>query len=89
MPQTLSDKLYDQYKLRASESLRGGSNLAGRTQPTQLEPRPKANIQDVGKYPEWYTPVGDESPDSGLINAIGVVCGVLLTLDYLAFPELL
>ena len=80
MPQTLSDKLYDQYKLRASESLRGGSKLAGRTQPTQLEPRPKVNIQDVGKYPEWYTPVGDESPDSGLINAIGVgMCSLLDT----------
>ena len=62
MPQTLQDKLYEQYKLRASESLRKGSSLSGRTQPTQLEPRTKVNIKDVGQYPEWYTPVTDESP---------------------------
>ena len=72
MPQTLQDKLYEQYKLRASESLRGGSKLAGRTQPAQLEPRPKVNIKDVGQYPEWYTPVTDETPASSMLNAVGV-----------------
>ena len=64
MPQTLHDKLYDQYKQRATESLRKGSKLSGRTKPVELEPRPKVNIKDVGQYPEWYTPVSDETPDS-------------------------
>ena len=72
MPQTLQDKLYEQYKLRASESLRKGSSLSGRTQPTQLEPRTKVNIKDVGQYPEWYTPVTDESPSSSMLNSVGV-----------------
>ena len=72
MPQTLHDKLYDQYKQRATESLRKGSKLSGRTKPVELEPRPKVNIKDVGQYPEWYTPVSDETPDSSMLNALGV-----------------
>ena len=72
MPQTLHDKLYDQYKQRATESLRKGSKLSGRTKPVELEPRPKVNIKDVGLYPDWYTPVSDETPDSSMLNALGV-----------------
>ena len=72
MPQTLHDKLYDQYKQRATESLRKGSKLSGRTKPVELEPRPKVNIKDVGQYPEWYTPLSDETPDSSMLNALGV-----------------
>ncbi|MAH47160.1 hypothetical protein CMI37_15135, partial [Candidatus Pacearchaeota archaeon] len=56
-------------------SLRGESALAGRTQPTSLEQQPKRDIWGAaaaGKYPEWYAPAEDESPATGLINAIGV-----------------
>ena len=59
MPETLSDKLYEEYKQRASASLRGESALAGRTQPTSLEQQPKRDIWSAaveGKYPEWYAP---------------------------------
>ena len=75
MPETLSDKLYEQYKQRASASLRGESTLAGRTQPTSLEQQPKKDIWGAaaaGKYPEWYAPSEGESPSTGMINAIGV-----------------
>ena len=77
MPQTLSDKLYEEYKLKASASLRGDSDLAGRTQPTSLEPQPQPqrDIWDVaktGEYPEWYRPTEGESPASSMLNAVGV-----------------
>ena len=75
MPETLSDKLYEQYKQRASASLRGESALAGRTQPTSLEQQPKRDIWSAaveGKYPEWYAPAEEESPATGMLNAIGV-----------------
>ena len=54
MPETLSDKLYEQYKQRASASLRGESDLAGRTKPALLEPQ-KQDLWEAaaqGKYPE-------------------------------------
>ena len=75
MPETLSDKLYEEYKQRASASLRGESVLAGRTQPTSLERQPKRDIWSAaieGEYPEWYAPLEDESPATGMLNAIGV-----------------
>ena len=80
MPQTLEDKLYQEYRIRASESLKGNSELAGRTEPLELEPsQPQApprksiwDTADTGEYPDWYERASDEAPESNMLNAVGV-----------------
>ena len=85
MPQSLEDRLHEEFLQRASESLKGNSQLAGRTKPTLLEPQ-KQDLWGAaaqGKYPEWYEPVSEEAPASNMLNAVGV--GLWSFIDTAAF----
>ena len=85
MPQSLEDRLHEEFLQRASESLKGNSRLAGRTKPALLEPR-KQDLWEAasqGNYPDWYEPVSEESPSSNMLNAVGV--GLWSFVDTAAF----
>ena len=85
MPQSLEDRLHEEFLQRASESLKGNSRLAGRTKPALLEPR-KQDLWEAasqGQYPDWYEPVSEESPSSNMLNAVGV--GLWSFVDTAAF----
>ena len=76
MPQSNSDKYYNKYRQLARESL-GISGAAASTaiSPVAAPPQQQRNIWDVmgaDEYPEWYQPSIEESPQAGLINAVGV-----------------
>ena len=69
MPQSLQDKLYEDFKRKARENRLGTSNIQSPTQaPTQAPSPPKSQ----SPYPEWYTPIGDATPESNMLNAVGV-----------------
>ena len=75
MPQSSSDKLYNKYKLQASQSLGITDTVASPSISPIAAPQPQASIWDVmdtGQYPEWYQPLQDDSPAAGLMNAVGV-----------------
>ena len=75
MPQTASDKIYNKYKLQASQSLGVTDTVASPSISPIAAPQPQASIWDVmdtGQYPDWYQPLQDDSPAAGLMNAVGV-----------------
>ena len=75
MPQSASDKLYNKYKLQASQSLGITDTVASPSISPIAAPQPQASIWDVmesEQYPEWYQPLQDDSPAAGIMNAVGV-----------------
>jgi len=76
MPQSNFDKYYNKYRQQARESL-GISDTAATTaiSPIAAPPQQQRNIWDVmgaDEYPEWYQPSVEDSPEAGLMNAVGV-----------------
>ena len=65
MTQSASDKLYNKYKLQASQSLGITDTVASPSISPIAAPQPQASIWDVmdtGQYPDWYQPLQDDSP---------------------------
>jgi len=75
MPQSNFDKYYNKYRQQARESL-GISDTAATTAISPIAaPQQQGNIWDVmgaDEYPEWYQPSVEDSPEAGLMNAVGV-----------------
>ena len=76
MPQSNFDKYYNKYKQQARESL-GTTGAVATTaiSPIAAPPQQQRNIWDVmgaDEYPEWYQPSIEDSPQAGLMNAVGV-----------------
>jgi len=75
MPQSNFDKYYNKYRQQARESL-GTSDTAASTVISPIAaPQQQGNIWDVmgaDEYPEWYQPSVEDSPEAGLMNAVGV-----------------
>jgi len=86
MPQSKFDKYYSKYRPKSSESL-GTTDTAASTAISPIAaPQQQGNIWDVmgsDEYPEWYQPSVEDSPDAGLMNAVGV--GLWSFVDTAAF----
>ena len=87
MPQSKTDLLYNKYRLQAQQSLKGDINApASNTIPSMQSQQAPQSIWDAmgsSEYPEWYQPTMEESPSSGILNAVGV--GLWSFVDTAAF----
>ena len=65
MPDKILEQLNEEFMRKARENRLGISQVQA---PTQAPAPPKQE----SPYPEWYTPAEDETPDSSMLNALGV-----------------
>jgi len=65
MPDKILEQLNEEFMRKARENRTGTSKIQS---PTQAPSPPKS----PSPYPEWYTPIGDDTPESNMLNAVGV-----------------